>query len=61
MLLVFIQIKFASLFLDTWVSQVALAIKNLADNAGDVRDTGLIPGWRRSLEGGMATHSSILA
>ena len=60
MLLVFIQIKFASLFLDTWVSQVALAIKNLADNAGDVRDAGLIPGWRRSLEEGMATHSSIL-
>ena len=61
MLLVFIQIKFASLFLDTWVSQVALAIKNLADNAGDVRDTGWIPGLGGSPEEGVTTHSSILA
>ena len=30
-------------------------------NAGDVRDTGSIPGSGRSLEEGIATHSSILA
>ena len=36
-------------------------IKNLPANAGDVRDMGLIPGWGRSLEEGIATHSSILA
>ena len=36
-------------------------IKKLPANAGDVRDTGLIPGLRRSLEEKMATHSSILA
>ena len=29
-------------------------------NAGDIRDMGFIPGWRRCLEKGMATHSSIL-
>ena len=38
-------------------SQLALVVKNLPANAGDIRDTGLIPG----LEGGMATHSSTLA
>ena len=30
-------------------------------NAGDIRDTGSIPGSEDPLEGGMATHSSILA
>ena len=30
-------------------------------NAGDVRDVGLILGWKDPLEEGMATHSSILA
>ena len=29
-------------------SQVALAVKNLPGNAGDIRDTGLIPGLGRS-------------
>ena len=33
-------------------SQVALVIKNLPANAGDVRDVGLIPGSRISPEGG---------
>ena len=42
-------------------SQVALVAKNLPANAGDVRDSGSIPGLGRSLEEGMATHSSILA
>ena len=30
-------------------------------NAGDTGDVGSIPGLRRSLEKGLATHSSILA
>ena len=29
-------------------SQVALVVKNLPANAGDVRDLGPIPGWGRS-------------
>ena len=36
-------------------------VKNLPANAGDVRDSGLIPGSGRSMEKGMATHSGILA
>jgi len=39
-------------------SLVAQRVRNLPCNAGDL---GLIPGMRRSLEKGMATHSSILA
>ena len=35
-----------------WASQVALVIKNLPANAGDVRDMGLIPGSRRCPGGG---------
>ena len=31
-----------------WAYQVALVVKNLPANAGDLRDTGLIPGSRRS-------------
>ena len=42
-------------------SQVALVVKNLPANAGDVRDMGSIPGLGRSLENEMATHSRILA
>ena len=42
-------------------SQVALVLKNLPANAGDVRDVDSIPGLGRSLEKGMATHSNILA
>ena len=34
------------------VSQVALVVKNLPANAGDIRDMSLIPGWGRSLGGG---------
>ena len=40
---------------------MALVVKNLAANVRDIRDAGLIPGSGRSLEEGMATHSSILA
>ena len=36
-------------------------VKNLPANARDAGDRGLIPGWGRSLEKGMATHSSNLA
>ena len=36
-------------------------VKNLPGCQGDIRDAGLIPGSGRSLEEGMATHSSILA
>ena len=33
-------------------SQVALVVKNLPANAGDIRDSGLIPGSGRSPGGG---------
>ena len=35
-----------------------LVVKNLPANAGDVRDTGLIPGLGNPLEKGMAIDSS---
>ena len=41
--------------------QVTQVVKNLPTTAGDVRNTGSIPGLGRSLEEGMVTHSSILA
>ena len=34
-------------------------VKDLPANAVDVRDVGSIPGLGRSLQEGMATHSSI--
>ena len=36
-------------------------VKNLLANAGDIRDTGLIPGQEDPQKEGIATHSSILA
>ena len=39
------------------IFQVALVIKNLLANAGDVRDTGSVPGLGRSHTGG---HSNPL-
>ena len=36
-------------------------VKSLPANAGDIRDTGSIPGLENPLEEDMATHSSILA
>ena len=45
----------------TGVSQVALVIKNLPANVGDVRDVVQSLGWEDPLEEGMATHYSILA
>ena len=47
--------------LKTRASQVALVVKNPPASAADIRDMGLISGLGRSLEEGMATHSSILA
>jgi len=40
---------------------MALVVKNLPANAGDIRDAGLIPRLGRSPGGGHATHSTILA
>ena len=42
-------------------SQVAPVAKNLPANEGDIRDVGSNLGLGRSLEEGMATHSSMLA
>ena len=44
-----------------WASQVALKVKTLPANAGNIRDTVSIPESGRSPGEGMATHSSILA
>ena len=44
-----------------WAFQVALVVKNLPANAGDIRATGSIPVLKRSLEEGMTTQSNILA
>ena len=40
---------------------MALVVKNLPVNVGDIRDMGLFQSWEDSLEEGMATHSIILA
>ena len=42
-------------------SQVVLVVKNLHANAGDIEDTGSIPGWGRPLEKDLITHFSTLA
>ena len=44
-----------------WASQVALVVKSLPVNAGDVRDASWNPGLKDPLEKEMATYSSILA
>ena len=44
-----------------WAFQVALVVKNLLANAGDIRDTDSILGRADPLEEGMATHSNMLA
>ena len=46
---------------DKGAPQEALEAKSPPASAGDIRDVGLIPGSGRSPEGGMPTHSSILA
>ena len=40
---------------------MALVVKNPPDNAGNIRNSGLFLGSRRSPGVGNATHSSILA
>jgi len=40
---------------------VALVVKDLPANAGDIRDRGWSLDWEDPLEEGMTTHSSILA
>ena len=48
--------------LDSGLSRkVALVVKNLPANAGDVKEACLVPGSGRPLKEGRATHSSILA
>ena len=42
-------------------SQVVLVVKNMPADAGDLKDSGLIPGLGRSPGGGMATHFNTLA
>ena len=42
-------------------SQVVLVVKNPSANAGDIRDTGSVPGSGDPLEESMATHSRLLA
>ena len=50
-----IAIKMSSLYI--WASQVALVVKNLPANAGDLRDVGSSPGLGRSPGGG---HDNLL-
>ena len=40
---------------------MALVVKNLTANAGDIRGVSSIPGWEDPLEEAMVTHFSILA
>ena len=40
---------------------MALVVKNLPVNSGDIKDVCSIPGSGRPPEEGMATHSNILA
>ena len=42
------KLKKMSVIIHSWVSQVALVVKNLIANAGDIRDVGSIPGLERS-------------
>ena len=46
------QLKFAGGQNVPLASQVALVVKNLPANAGDIRDMGSIPGLGRSARGG---------
>ena len=44
--------EFTELYKHNRASQVVLVVKNLPANAGDIRDSGLIPGSGRSPGGG---------
>ena len=47
-----LKFTFTVLYYKIRTSQVARVVKNLPANAGDVRDTGSMPGWARSPGGG---------
>ena len=49
------------ILLSDWASQVALVIKNMSANAGDIRNKVQSPGGEDPTEEEMKTHSSILA
>ena len=44
--------NFVYFYIHTWASQVALVVKKLPANAGDLRGVGSIPGSGRSPGGG---------
>ena len=44
-----------------WAPQVALVVKNLSVNAGDVKDVGSVPGLGRSPGGGHGNPLQYLA
>ena len=48
---------YSYIYTHTWASQVELVVKNPPANAGNVRDTGSIPGWGRSPGG---EHGNLL-
>ena len=50
------MLTFAQGYPASWVSQVALVVKNPPANAGDVRDAGLISGSGRSPGEGHGNH-----
>ena len=50
--LFFFNFNFYGSIVDLWASQMALVVKNPPANAGDRRNTGLIPGSRRFPGGG---------
>ena len=47
-----LSLSILKLIQDIWASQVALVVNNLSTNAGDKRESGLIPGSERSPGGG---------
>ena len=49
------------MYLVRQASQVALVVKDMPANTGNIRDIGRSPGRGDPLEEGPATHSSILA
>ena len=54
-------ILFQVRYLEFMTSQVALMVKNMPANVGDIRGKGSIPGMGRSPGVGKAIHSCILA
>ena len=58
----FLEVELMDHMVTTGASQVVLEVKNLPASAGEVRDTGSIPGFRRSpgREHGSPLHYSCL-